>query len=328
MSFFSFSKLVRLVLLASSALGLAFNPRRFSLVTWNPSGENVGLRVFGTAPDRRGFLELNTQNKGLQNPLWWYASMRLFGTVTTAEESDFAAISSRDGQQIIVFFVRDDGALVYGQWTDATADMWALKTVGGGAAPAANSSLGAAMWAAGHMSVFYQDGSGSIFESEFANGTWARPRAVATASLGTDINAVAASNANGMLKAVYVQGGASIIEWLSSASSGWSNTTITPSPEISATSRFSVSSGRIHYTSADGGLAEITGRVGLWRPRGGKLSVSNNGPATDVASGLLLFDWVFVFYSTADNTLWNQVSFAFYGWQRPQAFWPSGVPWT
>ncbi|KZV91900.1 hypothetical protein EXIGLDRAFT_85386 [Exidia glandulosa HHB12029] len=205
--------------------------------------------------------------------------------------------------------------------------MWTLKTVGRAAAPTANSSLGAAIWAPAHMSVFYQDSAGSILESEFANGTWARPRAVATAKLGTDIVAVAASNANGTLKAVYVQEGANIIQWLSSASSDWSNTTITPSPELSSNSRFSFNSGRMHYTSADGGIAEMTGRVGQWR-QSGKLSVSNSGPATDVASGLALFDWAFVFYSTADDTLWNQGYFTYYGWQRPLEFVPSGVPWT
>ncbi|KZV91899.1 hypothetical protein EXIGLDRAFT_85385 [Exidia glandulosa HHB12029] len=37
MSFFSFSKLVHIVLSASSVLGIAFNPQRFSITTCGPT---------------------------------------------------------------------------------------------------------------------------------------------------------------------------------------------------------------------------------------------------------------------------------------------------
>lgn len=64
-------------------------------------------RIYTTTPERIGILELATDGYPDTGVLpTWSGSVHLFGTVTVANNSDFAAISSADGQQIVVFFQR------------------------------------------------------------------------------------------------------------------------------------------------------------------------------------------------------------------------------
>lgn len=212
MSFFALSQLLALAVAASGALGAlsvsilypmhrrpshSSQPPRFAMTAWDKPGSSAGVRLYGSTPDRSGILELSLNGKlnaTSEASFPWNVDFHLLGTAVTAIGSDFAAISTKDGTKLIVFFIRNNGALAYLQSPNATVPTWSLGLVGGSPKPAPSTSLGAAMWSPDHMSVFYQDVEGIILESEFKNGTWAAPADITAANVGTDVHAVAGTD--------------------------------------------------------------------------------------------------------------------------------------
>lgn len=162
------------------------------MTSWDRLILSAGIRLYGSTPDRNGILQLSLDGVFTDSapaPYPWHAEVHLLGTVSTANGSDFAAISTQGGETVVVFFIRNNGALSYIQSANTSTAPWSLGLVGGSPKPAPGTSLGAATWGANHMSVFYQDAEGIIFESEYKNGTWAAPVGFADANVGTDINA-------------------------------------------------------------------------------------------------------------------------------------------
>ncbi|KZW01935.1 hypothetical protein EXIGLDRAFT_760169 [Exidia glandulosa HHB12029] len=336
-SILAISKAFSTAFTASSVYDTTFSPSRFSMTAWNnawnKTAADVGIRVFGATPDRNGILELGADYTiGATIP--WHTSVQLLGTVATAPGSDFAAASTPDGGQIAVCFLQEDSTLACGQWVQwSRADTWRLLVVRGGAAPAANTSLAAALWGWDNLSVFYQDATGAIFESEATNLRWAAPRRITTATIGTDINVVRARTSTGLVKVVYVQDGTRVAECTQTGST-WSKTSIAAFPEQTGNVRFTVSysdtktnPGRIYYTSANGKMGAMQGSLGNWETLDDIPSLSNVAGDSDVSASLLFpgsSEWVWHVYTATDGTLWRQT----YGqspakWRAPVHLVPS-----
>ncbi|KZV92426.1 hypothetical protein EXIGLDRAFT_836439 [Exidia glandulosa HHB12029] len=325
------SKLLVLVFAAASALGTTFSPQRFAVTSWDTPASSAGVRLYGTNANRSGILELRLDgqfNTTSTAPLPWRARVRVADIVTTADGSDFAAISTQGGTELVIFFIRSDGILVYAHRAPPM-ESFSVSVVADAATPAVDTSLGAAMWGPGHMSVFYQDTHGIVFESEYANGTWATPFVVTNTRFGTDLGVVASTDGGALLKALYIQRGTRMAEFLWTKTTSWFERPIPafPPQSMDINIRFAVSwiandslPGRIYYRGTDGKIGELRASgVSRWRAFGDLTNVNNTSPATEIVSSLQFSggataNWAIVAYTALDGTLWHEVYRASAGW--------------